>query len=174
LVLLASLFGLTTAAGAQVPSRVGAQVPSRVDPQVLSRARNACDAAAARAGYRVTRRDRENVNGTSYNLPMHVAYGTSEGDVTCRYDADRGRADIPRYDQRSGFGRRGDVAYNQAQTLCQDYVNNRRGYRVIQVGTPVAHGRNLWDVPVTVQRNGRRESTVTCRYNAASNKLSLR
>jgi hypothetical protein len=34
--------------------------------------------------------------------------------------------------------------------------------------------RNQWDVPLTVPRNARRESTVTCRYNAASNKLSLR
>jgi hypothetical protein len=157
-----------------VSARAEAQVPSRVDPQVLSRARNACDAAAQRAGYRVVRRDRENVNGRSYDLPLRVAYGTTEGDVTCRYDIDRGLANVPPYEGGRAFGRRGSGAYNQAQTMCENFVNQRRGYRVVSVGTPVQHGRNLWDVPVTVQRNGRRQSTMTCRYNAASNKLSLR
>lgn len=130
---------------------------------------------AQRAGYRVMRRDRENVNGRSYNLPLHVAYGSNEGDVTCSYDPDRGLASIPPYDATRGFGRRERGSYgNQAQTLCENYVNQRRGYRVVSVGTPVQHGRNLWDVPMTVQRNGRRQTTTTCRYNAASNKLSLR
>lgn len=181
--LFATLFGLSAAAGAQTPSRIpqnpdrgDRQAPSRVDPQVLSRARSACDDAASRAGYRVMRRDRENVNGNAYDLPLHVAYGSNEGDVTCHYDADRGRADIPPYDQQRGFGRREGYpeAYGQAQSLCENYVNNRRGYRVIQVGTPIQHGRNLWDVPITVERRGRRSTTWTCRYNAASNRLSLR
>ena len=158
----------------QAPARVGGQTPSRVDPQVLSRARDACDAAAQRAGYRVLRRDHENVNGRSYDLPLRVAYGTNQGDVTCRYDLDRGLADIPPYDGGRGFGRRNQPGYDQAQRLCENFVNQRRGYHVLDVGTAVQHGRNLWDVPMTVQRNGRRQRTVTCRYNAASNKLSLR
>jgi hypothetical protein len=114
------------------------------------------------------------VNGRSYNLPLHVAYGSNEGDVTCSYDSDRGLATIPPYDAGRGFGRRQRASYDQAQTLCENFVNQRRGYRVVSVGTPVQHGRNLWDVPMTVQRNGRRQTTTTCRYNAASSKLSLR
>jgi hypothetical protein len=59
--------------------------------------------------------------------------------------------------------------------MCQNYVAQRRGYEVVSVGAAMRHGRNQYDVPVTVRRNhGRRESTVTCRYNASSNKLSLR
>lgn len=50
------------------------------------------------------RRDRENVNGRSYNLPLHVAYGSNEGDVTCSYDPDRGLASIPPYDATRGSG----------------------------------------------------------------------
>lgn len=190
--------------------------PPRVNPsQGISRARQACDQAAALYGYQVMRRDRENQNGTSTELPMHVLHGGSEADVTCRYDAQRGVADLPRWEDRANqngdrrYGRRGDEnddrrdarredenehrghgrrgsqnggrygnqgdMAQQVQSLCQDYVNNRRNYRVITVGTPTLRGQNLYDVPVTVQRNnGQRESTVTCRYNAASNKLSLR
>jgi hypothetical protein len=179
-VLSLCLFGLAAMAGAQPPrqlppsSRANPGVPSRVDPQVLARARDACDAAATRAGYRVVRRDRESIDGRAYQLPMHVAHGTTEGDVTCRYDMDHARADVPPYAGGRGFGRGVDAQYGQVQTLCENYVNSKPNRRVIQVGTPVRQGRNLWDVPVTVQRNGRRQQTVTCRYNAASNKLSLR
>jgi hypothetical protein len=121
----------------------------------------------------VLRRDQENANGSSYDLPMHVSHAGTETDITCSYDSQQGVATIPAWDPRNNraFERGQDV--QQAQGLCENYLNTRRGYQVVQVGTPVRHGRN-YDVPVTVRRNNRRESTVTCRYNSASNKLSLR
>jgi hypothetical protein len=65
------------------------------------------------------RRDRENVNGRSYNLPMHVAHGANEGDVTCHYDADRGMANVPPYAE-GRFGRRAEGVKTQAQSLCEN------------------------------------------------------
>ena len=156
--------------------------PPRQNPQnvQLQRARTACDAAAARNGYRVMRRDQENTNGNVYQLPMHVAHGASEGDVTCRYDVNRDVADLPRWDDREGrrHGRpRGHAlsdAQLQAQQECQNAVNGRPGYRTIQLGIPVAHGARQWDVPLTVQRDGRVNRKVTCRFNTANGKISLR
>lgn len=176
IVLSACVFGVSALTQAQPPRQVprGEQAPSRVDPQVLSRARDACDAAASRAGYRVMRRDRESVNGRAYNLPLHVAYGTNEGDVTCQYDVDRGLATVPPYAEGRGFGRHEGMDGSRAEQMCTNYVNQRRGYRVVQVGTAVRHGRSQWYVPMTVQRNGRRQESLTCRYNMANNKLSLR
>ena len=152
-------------------------------------AQQACDAAASRYGYQVMRRDRENVNGNTYNLPMHVSHAGTEADVTCRYDAQRNIAMVPRWDdqnRRPGEYDRDDRGRlsqsngqysgmdQQAASMCQNYVAQRRGYEVVSVGAAMRHGRNQYDVPVIVRRNGRRESTVTCRYNASSNKLSLR
>ena len=172
-------------------SRAAQAQPPRQTGQ-LARARQACDDAASRAGYRVMRRDRETVNGSAYKLPMHVSHGTTESDLTCNYDTQRGVAYVPPYaDQRSverrtangavtdqrGVDRRtanGGATDQRAARLCENFVNKKRGYQVLQVGTPALHGRNLWDVPLTVRRNGRGDVSVTCRYNAASNKLSLR
>ena len=161
-------------------------------------AQQACDAAASRYGYQVMRRDRQSVNGNTYNLPMHVSHAGTEADVTCQYDPQRNVAMVPRWDDQNrrpgDYDRddrdrdrdRGRGIYNgnangqyggmdqQAASMCQNYVSQRRGYQVVNVGAAVRHGRNQYDVPVTVSRNGRRQSTVTCRYNAASNKLSLR
>ena len=147
------------------------------------RARQACDDAASRAGYQVMRRDRENVNGGTYQLPMHVSHGATQTDVTCSYDMQRGVASVPPWVDRNinnGMNNGINTAYGRgrnsperAQRLCENYVNGRRGYHATQVGTPTQHGQRQWDVPVTVQRNGRGEQTVTCRYNTANGKLSL-
>jgi len=152
-------------------------------------AQQACDAAASRYGYQVMRRDRESVNGNTYNMPMHVSHAGTEADVTCQYDPQRNVAMVPRWDDqnrrpgdydRDDRGRlnQGNGEYSgmdqQAASMCQNYVSQRRGYQVVSVGNATRHGRNQYDVPITVRRNGRRESTVTCRYNAASNRLSLR
>ena len=180
--MLASLvFGPAIAAGliATSATRVAAQ-PPRQQARIVTQASQACDAAASRSGYQVLRRDRETVNGTSYNLPMHVSHAGTEADLTCRYDTQRGVAELPRWEDRmsNGNGRRFDRSTQglaqTAQTSCQSYVSSRRGYQVLQVGTPTRHGQNNWDVPVSVQRQGRRDQTVTCRYNAANNKVSLR
>jgi hypothetical protein len=158
-------------------TQVAAQ-PPRQQTQVITQARQACDAAASRNGYQVMRRDREVANGSSYDLPLHVSHAGAQADITCRYDAQRGIADLPRWEDRLTAGHRFDRTESMAQsaqTTCQNFVNTKRGYQVQQVGTPTRHGQNLWDVPVTVRRNnGRRDQTVTCRYNAASNKVSLR
>jgi len=161
------------------------------------RARQACDDAASRAGYQVMRRDRENVNGSTYQLPMHVSHGATQTDVTCSYDMQRGVATVPPWVDRNGINNginqgtntgygRGRNSPERAQRLCENYVNGRRGYHVVQVGTPMQHGRRQWDVPVTVQRNGRGDQNVrgdqngrgdqnvTCRYNTANGKLSLK
>jgi hypothetical protein len=151
----------------------------------MGRARQACDNAAAQAGYRVMRRDRENVNGGTYQLPMHVSHGSNESDVTCSYDTQRGVATVPPWVDRNGntdsrnanvangrYGR-GRASPERAQRLCENYVNGRRGYQVVSVGTPTQHGQRQWDVPVTLRRNGRGDQSMTCRYNTANGKLSL-
>ena len=125
------------------------------------------------------RRDRETVNNGAYQLPMHVAHGANESDVTCSYDTQRGVATMPPWgavDQNLNANRygRGRNSPERAQHLCENYVNGRRGYQVVQVGTPTQHGQRQWDVPVTVRRNGRGDQMVTCRYNTANGKLSLK
>lgn len=177
---LASLIlGSAIAAGLVTTSatRVAAQ-PPRQQARIITQASQACDAAAARNGYQVLRRDRETANGMSTELPMHVSHAGTEADVTCRYDAQRNVADLPRWEDRQnnngrGFGRGQEIAQT-AESACQSYISARRGYQVLQVGTPVRHGRKQWDVPMSIRRNGHRDQTVTCRYNAASNKVSLR
>ena len=187
-----AVVGLMMAAGTMQaqPPRQGGQGQN---PYTV-RAQQACDAAASRYGYQVMRRDRENVNGNTYNLPMHVSHAGNEADVTCRYDSQRNIAMVPRWDdqnRRPGDYDRGDRDRDdrgrlnqgngeyagmdqQAASMCQNYVSQRRGYQVVSVGAAIQHGRKQFDVPVTVRRNGRRETTVTCRYNAANNRVSLR
>ena len=159
-----------------------AQPPRQMGGAQITRARQACDVAAAQAGYRVMRRDRENVNGGSYQMPMHVSHGSTESDITCNYDMQRGVASVPpwaaqqtvngRYDRDD---RRREGNYNDRATrVCENYINERRGWHALQVGTPTQHGQRQWDVPVTVRRNGRGDETVTCRYNTANGKVSIR
>src|SRR5690242_10570769 len=141
-----------------------AQPPRQIPGAQVTRARQACDVAAAQAGYRVMRRDRENANGGSYQLPMHVSHGSNESDITCTYDYQRGVATVPpwvaRQEANNGRYDRGGYS-DRAQRVCENYINQRRGWRAMQVGTPTQHGQRQWDVPVTVRRNGRGEETVT-------------
>ena len=179
---------LVTAAGVALTlfaTAAHAQAPRRVDRTML-RAHAACDAAAARYGYRIMRRDAENVNGGIYQLPLHVTHGTTEADVTCRYDVKRGVADVPRWDDRAGHvadinsgretRRTNEMSREQyeVQRACENSINSRPGYRLQQAGTPVAHGARQWDVPLTVQRDGGVDQQVTCRYNTANGKVTLR
>lgn len=173
-------------------TKAQAQPPRQMGNEQITRARQACDVAAAQAGYRVMRRDRENVNGSSYQMPMHVSHGSNESDITCNYDFQRGVANVPpwaaqqgvngRYDRdrddRDRDARRREGNYNgnyndRATQACENYVNQRRGWHAQQVGTPTQHGQRQWDVPITVRRNDR-EETVTCRYNTANGKVSIR
>lgn len=158
---------------------VQAQLPARIDPAM----QRACDAAASRYGYRVLRRDQTSGTGTTYQLPMHVRHGSTEADVTCRYDSSRRVAEVQPWDARSGrvgrawWEREGASGLSEpqlrAEQACENSANTRRD-QVTQVGTPVAHGARNWDVPLTVQRNGRQNRTVTCRYNTANGKVTMR
>jgi hypothetical protein len=62
----------------------------------------------------------------------------------------------------------------EAQQACQNAINTRAGYQARKVGTPVQHGKKQWDVPVTVRRDGSETLRVSCRYNAANGKVTLR
>jgi hypothetical protein len=166
---------ITAACLTLLPLAAQAQRPS-VNVALMTRARNACDAAAAKAGYNIVRRDRETQGTETYAFPLHVRHGTEEADVTCTYDTHRGSANLSalqaqRAEQRAA--RREETREARAQRLCRDYVNAKAGYRVERVGDPTQHGPN-WDVPVRVRRNGRTNVLVTCRYNSANSKLSLR
>ncbi len=72
---------VSLAAATLLSTRVQAQQPG-----MWGRARDACSAAATRAGYVVLRRDRESLHGSMYAFPMHVRRGATEVDITCRYD----------------------------------------------------------------------------------------
>lgn len=62
----------------------------------------------------------------------------------------------------------------EAQQACQNAINTRAGYQARRVGTPVRHGTKQWDVPVTVRRDGSETLRVSCRYNGANGKVTLR
>ena len=62
----------------------------------------------------------------------------------------------------------------EAQQECKSAINTHPGYQARRVGTPVQHGAKQWDVPVTVRRDGTETMRVTCRYNGANGKVSLR
>jgi len=153
-----------------------AQPPRQMGGAQVTRARQACDVAAAQAGYRVVRRDRENVNGSTYQMPMHVSHGSNESDITCNYDMQRNVATVPpwvaREEANNGRNSRNDYT-DRATRACERYINGRRGWHATQVGTPTQHGARQLDVPVTVRRNGRNEETVTCRYSTSNGKVSL-
>lgn len=169
-------FGTVVAACLTLSSvTVEAQRPA-VDASLIARARSACDAAAMHAGYNVLRRDTETHTTTTYAFPLHVRHGTEEADVTCTYDTHRGAATLSelRAAQREErAAARTETREARAQRLCRDFVNSKRGYRVETVGDPVARGA-MYDVPIRVRRNGRSNVEVTCRFNSANNKLSMR
>lgn len=62
----------------------------------------------------------------------------------------------------------------EAQQACRNAIDTRAGYQARRVGAPVQHGAKQWDVPVTVRRDGTETMHVTCRYNPANGKVSLR
>ena len=150
------------------------------------RAREACDAAASRHGYRILRADTAKTQGTTYELPLHVMHGAGEADVICRYDTERGVAELPQWDERAGqparthrgnAGRRTTGMSREAfiaRQECESFINSRPGFRVQRLGTPVARGAGRWDVPLTVRQDDGTDEHATCRYNAASGTVSLR
>lgn len=148
--------------------------PSEAQSVVMWRkARDACNAAAVRAGYVIMRRDHESFSGNQYSFPWHVRNGNNESDVVCRYDGVRGLVDLP------GFARErsaaGSVEGNdqRAQRRCEDFVNATAGYQVQNIGDATRHG-STWFVPLTVRRHGRSGVSITCRYSPSSNKVSIR
>jgi hypothetical protein len=159
---------VSLAAATLLSTRVQAQQPG-----MWGRARDACSAAAVRAGYVVLRRDRESLHGSMYAFPMHVRRGATEIDVTCRYDGARGLVDLPGFERSGTAAGRLETQGQRAQRRCEDFVNSAPGYRVLAVGPATRRG-NLWDVALTVRRNGRDGVPITCRYNPSSNRLSIR
>ena len=150
------------------------------------RAREACDAAASRDGYRIVRRDSAKTNGTTYELPLHVMRGTRAADVICRYDTKRGVAELPQWDERTGQPTRADHSdtIHRTPTMsreafiarqeCENSINSRPGFRVQRLGTPVERAARQWDVPLTVRQDDGTDQRATCRYNAATGTVSLR
>ena len=154
-----------------------AQPPRQMGGTQVTRARQACDVAAAQAGYRVMRRDRENVNGSTYQMPMHVSHGSNaeRHHLQLRHAAqrrDRAALGRARGSQQRPLFARNDYT-DRATRACENYINGRRGWHATQVGTPTQHGARQLDVPVTVRRNGRNEETVTCRYSTSNGKVSI-
>ena len=149
---------------------------SSLDAQRLARARDACNAVAAKEGYRIIRRDHETLSGVSYTLPFHVAHGTTETDVTCRYDDQRHLATLPTFETLHVTTTHtvSSTGSTVASRRCVSLVNAKKGYTVERVGDVTARGRNLWDVALRVRRAGKGTVDMTCRYNGASGKYSLR
>jgi hypothetical protein len=159
---------VSLAAATLLSTRVQAQQPG-----IWGRARDACSAAATRAGYVVLRRDRESLHGSMYAFPMHVRRGATETDVTCRYDGSRGLVDLPGFERTGTAAGRLETQDQRAQRRCEDFVNSAPGYHVLTVGPATRRG-NLFDVSLTVRRNGRDGVPITCRFNPSSNRLSIR
>jgi hypothetical protein len=162
-------FGLVSiAALALLSTRAEAQ-----QPITWGRARDACNAAAVRAGYVIMRRDWETLNGRMYAFPWHVRHGNDESDVICRYDGVRGLVDLPGFQRERVAAGQLESREQRAQRRCENFVNSTTGYRVQNVGEATRHG-NLWDVSLTVRRHGRDGVPITCRYNPSSNRLTIR
>lgn len=147
---------------------------SSLDAQRLARARDACNAVAAKEGYRVIRRDHETLSGVSYTLPYHVAHGTTETDISCHYDDQRHLATLPAFETLHLAAAHTATGSELASRRCASFVNAKKGYHVERVGDVTSRGRNLWDVALSVRRAGRGTVDMTCRFNAASGKYSLR
>jgi len=160
---------VTLAAATLLSTRVGAQPPG-----MWGRARDACNAAAQRAGFVILRRDRESLSGSMYSFPLRVRHGNAEMTVVCRFDGTRGLVDLPGFGGRSGSAAGVLESQGQrAQRRCEDFVNSAPGYRVLRVGPATRQG-NLWDVSLAVRRQGRDGVLITCRFNPYSNRLTIR
>ncbi len=156
------------AAAALLSSTASAQQPA-----AWGRARDACTAAAARAGYTILRRDRESLSGNVYAFPLHVRRGNDQVDVICHYDGARGLVDLPGFERSGTAAGRLESQDQRAQRRCEDFVNSAPGYRVLTVGPATRHG-GLWDVSMTVRSHGRDGVPITCRFNPSSNRLSIK
>ena len=165
--------GVVCIACSLVPS-AAAHAQARLDAQRLTRAREACNAVAEKDGYRVIRRDPEKLNGASYELPFHVAHGTTETDLVCRYDDQRHVAALPVFETLHLASGHTAVGSEGAARRCESFVNARKGYQVEKVGDVTSRGQRLWDVAFRVRHGGRNNVPVTCRFNEASGKFSLR
>jgi hypothetical protein len=142
-------------------------------PGSWGRARDACNAAATRAGYVILRRDRESVTGTVYSFPWQVRRGSDQVDVVCHFDGARGLVDLPGFERSGTAAGRLESQDQRAQRRCEDFVNSAPGYRVLTVGPATRRG-TLWDVTMTVRRHGRDGVPITCRFNPYSNRLSIK
>lgn len=152
-----------------------ALLSTRVDaqgPAMWSRARSACDAAAARAGYVVLSRTRPTLVGNSYTFPWHVRRGNVETDIVCRYDGVRGLVDLPGFERERTESGILETQEMRAARRCENYVNAISGYEVEDVGSAVRRG-NTFSVPLTVERRGH-DVHLTCRFNPITNRVSLR
>lgn len=137
------------------------------------RARDACNAAAVRAGYVILRRDHESYARNTYVFPWHVRRGNDESDVVCRYDGARRLVDLPAFGRERTEAGSLETREQRAQRRCETFVNSTDGYRVQNLGAVTRHG-SWFDVSMTVRRRGRDGIPITCRYNPSSNKLTIR
>jgi hypothetical protein len=158
---------------ALVGATLAATAAHTQQPGVWGRARDACNTAAARAGVVILRRDRESLSGTVYAFPWHVRNGNQEVDVTCHFDATRGAVDLPGFERSGSAAGRLESQDQRAQRRCEDFVNSAPGYRVLTVGPATRHG-TLWDVSMSVRHGGRDGVPIICRFNPASNRLSIK
>jgi hypothetical protein len=159
---------VSLAAAALLSTSIQAQQPG-----TWGHARDACNAAAARAGYVILHRDRESLTGNVYTFPWRVRRGNDEADVTCHFDAARRLVDLPGFERSGSAAGRLESQDQRAQRRCEDFVNSAPGYHVLSVGPATRHG-GLWDVSLTVRRHGRDGVPITCRFNPASNRLSIK
>jgi hypothetical protein len=146
---------------------------SAQQPGTWGKARDACNAAASRAGYVILRRDRESLNGTVYSFPWRVRRGSDEVDMTCHFDASHASVDLPGFERSGTAAGRLETQDQRAQRRCEDFVNSAPGYRVLTVEPATRHG-TLWDVSMTVRHHGRDGVPITCRFNPASNRLTIK
>ena len=123
--------------------------------------------------YVILRRDRESLTGSVYAFPWHVRRGQDEANVICRFDGARRLVDLPGFERSGSAGGRLETQDQRAQRRCEDFVNSAPGYRVLSVGPAMRRG-GLWDVPLTVRNHGRDGVPITCRFNPASNRLSIK
>ena len=159
---------VSLAAAMLLSTRVDAQPPG-----MWGRARDACNSAAARAGYVIVRRDRESLRGSVYMFPWQARRGNDVVYVTCRFDGTRGLVDLPGFERSGTAAGRLETQDQRAARRCEDFVNSSPGYRVLSVGSATRRG-NTWDVPLSVRRGGRDGVSITCRFNPYSNRLSIR
>jgi hypothetical protein len=167
-----SRLGIVSFAALTAVALLSARAPAQ-QPGTWGRARDACNAAATRAGYVILRRDRESLAGGVYSFPWHVRRGSDQVDVTCHFDGARGLVDLPGFERSGSAAGRVESQDQRAQRRCEDFVNSAPGYHVLTIGPATRRG-TLWDVTMTVRHRGRDGVPITCRFNPSSNRLSIK